>query len=107
MVWNHVRVRILGPGLWALICPGLLNRGVGQKLWYPQCPFFFPVGEISLPWLEKYRILVLLVVGNGGSLMLMCSNARIIGGFSIFGNTFNAAFWGFPQVQNPYKKAAR
>ena len=47
MVWNHVRVRILGPGLWALICPGLLNRGVGQKLWYPQCPFFSGWGDQS------------------------------------------------------------
>ena len=36
--------------------------------------------------------------------MLVCSNVRISGGFSIFGNTFNAAFWGFPQVQNPYKR---
>ena len=28
--------------------------------------------------------------------MLVFSNARVIGGFSIFGNTFNAAFLGFP-----------
>ena len=34
--------------------------------------------------------------------MLMCSNAHVTGGFSIFGNTFNADFWGFPQVRNPY-----
>ena len=58
----------------------------------------FPAGEISLPRLEKYRILDLLVVGNGGLLMLVCSNARITEGFSIFGNTFNAAFLDFPQV---------
>ena len=38
--------------------------------------------------------------------MLVCSNVRITGGFSIFGNTFNADFSGFPQVRNPYKKAA-
>ena len=31
MVRICVRVRILGPGLWALICLGLLNRGVGLK----------------------------------------------------------------------------
>ena len=41
----------------------------------------FLAGEISLPQLEKYRILDLLVVGNGGPLMLMCSNAQITGGF--------------------------
>ena len=35
--------------------------------------------------------------------MLVCSNARITGGFSIFGNTFNVAFWDFPQVRNPIK----
>ena len=52
----------------------------------------FPAREIRLLWLEKYRILDLLVVGNGGPLMLVCSNVRITRGFSIFGNTFNAAF---------------
>ena len=36
--------------------------------------------------------------------MLVCSNARIFGGFSIFGNTFNAGFWGFSQVCKPYKR---
>ena len=36
--------------------------------------------------------------------MLVRSNACIFGGFSIFGNTFNASFWGFPQVRNPYKR---
>ena len=36
--------------------------------------------------------------------MLMCSNACVTRGFSIFGNTFNAAFWGFLQVRNPYKR---
>ena len=42
---------------------------------------FFPAGEISLPQLEKYRILDLLVIGNGGPLMLVCSNARVTRGF--------------------------
>ena len=36
--------------------------------------------------------------------MLVCSNARVTEGFSIFGNILNAAFWGFPQVRNPYKR---
>ena len=53
---------------------------------------FFPAGEISLPRLEKYCILDLLVVGNGGPLMLVCSNVHVSGGFPIFGNTFNIAF---------------
>ena len=35
--------------------------------------------------------------------MLVCSNACVIRGFSTFGNTFNAAFWGFPQIQNLIK----
>ena len=52
----------------------------------------FPIGEISLPRLEKYRVLDLLAVRNGGSLMLVCSNVHIFGGFSILGNTFNMAF---------------
>ena len=51
--------------------------------------------KISLPRLEKYRILDLFVVGNGGQLMLVCSNVHVSKGFPIFGNTFNTAF-GFP-----------
>ena len=81
---------------------GLLNRGARPKAMVPTMPPLFLVGEISLPPLEKYCILYLLVVGNGGPLMLMCSNVRVTMGFSIFGNTFNADFWGFPQVRNPY-----
>ena len=64
----------------------------------------FLAGEISFPRLEKYRILNLLVVGNKGPLMLVCSNTRVTRGFSIFGNTFNVAFWGFPEVRNPYNR---
>ena len=104
MVRIRVRVRILGHDLWVLICLGLLNRGAGSKAMVPTMPPLFPAGEISSPRLEKYRILDLLVVGSGGPLMLVCSNARVTGGFSIFGNTFNAAFWGFSHVQNTYKR---
>ena len=32
-------------------------------------------------------------MGNSGLLMLVCSNERIIGEFSIFGATFDAAIW--------------
>ena len=45
----------------------------------------FPAGEISLPWLEKYRILDLLVVGNVGPLMLACSKVHVSGGFIFLG----------------------
>ena len=43
----------------------------------------FSTGEFSLPRLEKYRIFDLLVVGNGGPLMLACSNVNVSRGFSI------------------------
>ena len=71
----------LRPGLWALICLSLLNWSAGKKAMIPTMPPFFPAGEISLPQLRKYRILDLLVVGNGGPLMLVCSNARYRGVF--------------------------
>ena len=67
---------------------------IGQKPWYPQCPLF-SIGEISFPRLEKYHIHYLIVVGNGGPLMLVCSNVHVSEGFSIFGNAFNTTF-GFP-----------
>ena len=69
--------------------------GIYNNFYYKILGYFWGI-TISLPRLEKYRILNLPVVGRGGPLMLVCSNARITGGFSIFGNTFNAAFWGFP-----------
>ena len=94
-------MKILEPGLWAFICLGLLNMGDGPKVMVPTMLPLFLVGEISLPQLEKYHILDLFVVGNGGPLMLMCSNARVTRGFSIFGNTFNAAFLGFPTCSKP------
>ena len=81
-----------------------MNRGVRPKAIVPTMPPFFPAGEISLPRLEKYHILDMLVVGNGRLLMLVCSNVCISRGFSIFGNAFNAAFRGFPKVRNPYKR---
>ena len=74
-------MRILGPGLWALICLVLLNRGVGPKAMVPTMPCFFRLGRSAFPRWKKYRILNLLVVGNGEPLMLMRSNTRITGGF--------------------------
>ena len=78
--------------MWALIHLGLLNRDDEPKAMVPIMAPLFKAGEISLPPLEKYRILDLLVVGNGGPLILVCSNMHVSGGFSIFGNTFNMAF---------------
>ena len=54
----------------------------------------FPTGEVSLPQLEKENVCNWLGVGNNVLLMLVCSNVRTIGEFSIFGVTFDAAIWG-------------
>ena len=54
----------------------------------------FLVGEVSLPRLEKENVCDWLGVGNSGLLMLVCSNVRITGEFSIFGVTFDATIWG-------------
>ena len=56
----------------------------GPKAMVPTMPPFFPTGEISLPRLEKYRIFYLLVIRNGGPLMLLCSNVHVFGGFFYF-----------------------
>ena len=52
-----------------------------EKAMIPTMPPCFPTGEISLPRLGKYRILDLLLVGNRGPLMLVCSNAHYRGVF--------------------------
>ena len=62
---------------------------LGQKPWATShgthnAPLF-STGEFDLPQLEKYRVFVLFVVGNGRSLMLVCSNVHVTGEFSIFG----------------------
>ena len=68
-------MRIFGLDLWALICLGLLNRGARPKATH-NAPLI-PTGEVSLPRLGKYCIFDLLVVGNGGPIMLVCSNVRV------------------------------
>ena len=91
MVQIHVRVRILRPPMgFDPFRPS--EYGCWAKSHGTHNAPLFPAGEISLPRLEKYRILDLLVVGNGGPLMLACSNVHISEGFYIFGNTFNTAF---------------
>ena len=91
MIQIHVRVALLGPhvgfdsfepsewGCWAK-SHGTHNAPL------------FPVGEFSLPRLEKYRIFHLFVIGNRGPLMLACSNVHVSRGFSIFGNAFSTTF---------------
>ena len=58
----------------------------------PTMPPFFPAGGFSLPRMEKYHIFYLLVVGNGGLLMLVCSNVHVSGEFSISGNACSTTF---------------
>ena len=45
----------------------------------------FPIEKFDPPQLEKYRVFILFIIGNGGSLMLACSNVHVTGEFSIFG----------------------
>ena len=52
----------------------------------------FPTGEFDLPWLEKYCVFDLIVVGNGGPLILACSNVHVFGECSIFGIIFSTVF---------------
>ena len=52
----------------------------------------FPAGEVDLPRLKKYRVFNLFVVGNGGPLMLTCSNMHVFRESSIFGNAFSTDF---------------
>ena len=52
----------------------------------------FPVGEFDLPQFEKYYVFYLVVVGNGGPLMLACSNVHVSEECSIFGIAFSMAF---------------
>ena len=42
-------VRIFGPGLWALFCLGLLNRGAKPKAMVPTMPPFFQLGRSVFP----------------------------------------------------------
>ena len=90
MVQIHARVGILGPPV------GFDPSRPSEWRCWAKSHGTHPAGECSLPLLEKYRILDLLVVGNGGPLMLVCSNVHVSGEFSIFGN----GFWSFPRVCN-------
>ena len=71
---------------------GLVNGRVGSGPGTHNAPLF-PAGEVSLPRLEKENVCDWLGVGNSGLLMLVCSNVRIIGEFSIFDVTFDVAIW--------------
>ena len=91
MVQIHARVGILGPplsfdpfGPFEWVC-WVKSHGTHNA------PLFL-TGEFSVPRLEKFRIFDLFVFGNGGPLMLACSNVHVFGESSIFGNAFNTAF---------------
>ena len=65
MVRIHVRVRILRPDLWALICLGLLNRGAGLKAMVPTMPPFFQLGRsVFFDW-KNIVLLTCLSLGAG------------------------------------------
>ena len=92
-----------------LVCVGILGPPVGFDLSGPSkwgcwvkshvakshgahnAPFF-RLGSSIFPRLEKYHVFDLFVIGNGGPLMLACSNVHVSEEFSIFGNAFSMAF---------------
>ena len=76
MVHIHVRVGILGPLM------GFDPSGPSQ--WGCWAKSHGTHNAPLLARLEKYRIFYLFVVGNGGSLMLMCSNVHVSEGFLFF-----------------------
>ena len=57
----------------------------------------FPSREFDILRLEKYRAFYLVVIGNGGPLMLACSNMHVSGEFTIYGvalsTTFRVSHW--------------
>ena len=91
MVQIHVRVGILGP-LVGFDMFGPSERGCWAKSLGTHNAPLFSTREFSLPRMEKYRIFDLLVIGNGGPLMLACSNVHVSGGFYIFDNAFSTTF---------------
>ena len=70
---------------------GLLSGDAGPKSMVPIMPPFFSAREFDLPRLEKYCVFDLVVVGNGGPLMLACSKTHISEECSIFGVAFSTA----------------
>ena len=84
MVQIHVRVRILRPPV-TFDPSGHFELGCWAKSHGTHNAPFFPAREISHPRLEKYRVLDLLVVGNGGPLMLRVPTCTFSGGFLFLG----------------------
>ena len=83
MVQIHVRVGILGPPV-GFDPSGSSEWGCWAKSHGTHNAPLFPAGEFSLLRLEKYHIFDLLVIGNGGPLMLACSNVHVCGGIFYF-----------------------
>ena len=81
MIRIRVRVRILGPSLWALICLGLLNRGVGPKSMVPTMPPFFQLGRSVVPGWKNTVFLTCLSLGKGDPYNLCVPSCTFLGGF--------------------------
>ena len=64
----------------------------------------FSAREGSLPRMEKESICDWVGAGNSRLLMLVCSNVRITGEFSIFGVTFDAVVWDSIEACGLYKR---
>ena len=91
MVQIRVRVGILGPPVG--FDPSWPSEwGCWAKSHGTHNAPLFQTREFDLPRLEKYSIFDLFVVGNGGLLMLACSNVHVFWEFSIFGNAFSTNF---------------
>ena len=76
-----------GPSKW-----GCWVKSHGAKSHGTHNALFLRLGSSVFPRLEKYRVFDLFVIGNGGPLMLACSNVHVSEEFSIFGNTFCTNF---------------
>ena len=64
---------------------GLKSHGIYNAL-------IFPAREVDLPSWKNTFFFYLLVVGNRGPLLLVCSNVHVSGESSIFGNAFSMDF---------------
>ena len=65
-------------------------------------PPFFRLGRSVFPdW--NNTAFDLLVIGNGGPLILTCSNVHVSRGFSIFGNAFSTTFGVSHRFVTPIK----
>ena len=92
MVHTHVHVGILGP-LVGFDPSGPSEWGyLSSKAMVPTMPLFFRLGRSIFPDWKNTVFFNLLVVGNGGPLILVRSNVHVSEEYSIFGNAFCMTF---------------